>query len=109
MSFTPPAAVTQISRAGASTSVPASVGPLALLPASPGDVRINGYGVNNTNKVLWVLFSTTTIGASKPAIPIAVGGNFDIEQGYQGVIQGFIAAGGAAVTGTIDMTEFNAG
>ena len=109
MSFTPPSTVAQISRVGATSSINASTGPILLLPVSPGDVRINGFGVNNTNKVLWVLFAATAIAPSKPAIAIAVGGNFDIEQGYQGVVQGFIAPGGAPVSGTIDMTEFNAG
>jgi hypothetical protein len=108
VSFTPPPAAQQISREGTPISVTAVAGVMSLLPVSPGDLRLNGYGVNNTNKVLWVLFSNNPISAAKPAIAIAIGGNFEIADGYQGVVQGFIAPGGAAVTGTINMTEFNA-
>jgi hypothetical protein len=106
VSYTPPATPPQTSNVGTPKSTPAAIGVLSLRKENLN--FLNGIGTNNTNKTLWVLFSPDPIAASKPAIAIGAGGNFDIEQGYQGVIQGFIAPGGAPVTGSIDLIEFNA-
>jgi hypothetical protein len=89
---------------GTVSSVPAVPG--SFLGAAPNANRLDGFGVNNSNKQIWVLFNATPAAPAKPATPVPVGGNFDIPTGYVGAIQLAIAPGGVAPTGTIEITEF---
>ncbi len=106
VSFSPPATPPLVSDKGLVSSIPAATGSFGLRPATPA--RQSGFGFNNSNKTVWILFDTAPAAPAKPASPVPPSGNFDIPQGYVGVIQAAIAAGGAPVTGTIDITEFNA-
>jgi hypothetical protein len=106
VSFTAPQAATPTSNNGAISSPQAVPG--SFLGVPPNNARLDGFGVNNSNKTVWVLFAATPAAPAKPATPVPVGGNFDIPTGYVGAIQLAIAPGGAAPTGTIDITEFNA-
>jgi hypothetical protein len=111
LSFTPPPAAAESSDKDAVSTVTAIANqPIAVSAANPA--RLNGFVVNNTNKTIWVQFGGGAIGATSPAVPVVSnGGNVDIEQGYKGVIQAFIAspgAGTAALNGSIALHEFNA-
>jgi hypothetical protein len=64
--------------------------------------------VNNTNKVVWIRLgdvsgSAAVSGPSSLAIP-ANGGNYLLPAGYQGAVQGLLAA---AATGTVQFIEPN--
>jgi hypothetical protein len=104
VSFTAPSTPASTSNTGSVTSVTAATG--SFLGAASNAGRLDGFGVNNSNKTVWVLFSATPAATAKPATQVPVGGNFDIPTGYVGAIQLAIASGGAAPTGTIDITEF---
>jgi hypothetical protein len=106
VSFTAPQAAQPTSNNGAITSPQAVSG--SFLGALPNPIRLDGFGVNNSNRVVWVLFASTPAAPAKPSTPVPVGGNFDIPTGYVGAIQLAIAPGNAPPTGTIDITEFNA-
>jgi hypothetical protein len=107
VSFTPPAQPPQTSIDGTPTTVTPIAGtPQNLSPANAN--RLEGVIVNNTNKILWVRFSSTSATAAPPSLALAVGGNMDVPDQYVGAINIFIATGGAALTGTITLTEFNA-
>jgi hypothetical protein len=106
VSFSTPTAATPTSSTGAVTSVPAIPG--SFPGVAPNTLRLDGFGVNNSNKTVWVLFAATPATPAKPSTQVPAGGNFDIPTGYVGAIQLAIATGGTAPTGTIDITEFNA-
>jgi hypothetical protein len=64
--------------------------------------------VNNTNKVVWIRMSDNTnpaavSGATSLSIP-ANGGNYLLPAGYQGAVQGILAA---SATGTVQFIEPN--
>lgn len=108
VAFTPPPAPSEFSDKD-SVSTIAAVANQPLLLSPPNNVRLNGFIVNNTNKTIWVLFGGGAISAASPAVPVAAnGGNADVEQGYEGAIQAFIAPSGAVATGSIALHEFNA-
>jgi hypothetical protein len=88
-------------------SVPANIGAPMTLP--PNALRGGGGRlINNTNKEIWVLESEQPIAAGKPAGKLAVGGNYDITDGYKGAVQTLIAPGGAPLSpnSSVDFTEF---
>jgi hypothetical protein len=104
VSFTAAQAAAASSSTGTVTSVTASISSFVGVIANAA--RLDGFGVNNSNKVVWVLFSSTSATTAKPSTPVPVGGNFDIPTGYVGAVQLAIAPSAGAISGTIDITEF---
>jgi hypothetical protein len=67
---------------------------------------VSGLIINNTNRVLWVVFGTGTATAAAPNISVPVGGNIDIPDGYVGAVQGICAGAASNLSGSIQVTEF---
>lgn len=76
----------------------ASVVSVVVVPANPlrsPECLI----VNNSNKNMWVTFSTTVATTAPPSIKVIAGGNYDVPGSYTGVINAVWEAGatGSAV------------
>jgi hypothetical protein len=105
---TPPKFTNKFTSIGSGTPIPLVPNAPMIIPADP--TRLGGGSIaNNTGKVLYVLESALPIIAAKaPAKAVAVGGNLDITEGYDGAIQFFVALNGTAslaATASIDITE----
>jgi hypothetical protein len=89
------------------SSPPIVLGAPIVIAADP--TRLGGGSIaNNSGKILYMLESATpAITATPPAKKVAIGGNADITEGYDGVIQIFIASGGTPLApgSSIDITE----
>jgi hypothetical protein len=82
----------------------ASVTSVVLLAANPNRAP-EGLIVNNSNKNLWIVFSTLAASAAPPAIKVpGNGGAIDIPGSYTGAITGIWEAG---ATGSAVMHEFS--
>jgi hypothetical protein len=92
--------------AGTVGTVPASVASVAISPANAN--RLGGLIINNTNRVLWVLFNSAVATTASPSVSVPVGGNIDINENYVGEIRGINAGAAAGLTGSIQVLEFNA-
>jgi hypothetical protein len=107
VSFTPPPLQSEYSDKDSVATIAAVQGQ-PILVSPPNASRLNGFIVNNTNKTVWILFGSGSITNASPALPVSANsGNIDIEDGYEGAIQAFIAPGGSPATGSIVLHEFN--
>jgi hypothetical protein len=104
MAISPGAARIPVSGPDVATTLPASITNVVLMPANP--LRVEGYILNNSNRILWVNFAGIPATAAAPNTPIpANGGNIDIPEWYVGAVNGIWA--GPAPTLGADVHEFS--
>jgi hypothetical protein len=86
------------------TVIPASIGVVPLDPANPA--RRQGFVKNNSNRNLWVSFSTTPPTAAAPTNLVTPGSNIDIPENYTGPVLGIWS--GPNPTLNAEVHQFNA-